>query len=231
MPKREVKIKGNTFKYVYYKTSNYEPDETGYCAFVPLLKGCDTQAETLPLLDKNIKLAIKDWLDCQIGAVKEKHLENMKARCEISGASFFYEMAKNTPPEHIEKGFNSWYRKSLNDDTAFNNNQYIANLAWHAGFQYAVNPLSKADTLYIYDKENGHIMDTPLQNNTTKTLFITTEEVAKQLCMTPYTVRKYIRMGILQAIRIGKQYLIQQEDVNHLLEKIKKQNNQQEEKS
>jgi excisionase family DNA binding protein len=59
------------------------------------------------------------------------------------------------------------------------------------------------------------------------TLFINTEEVAKQLWMTPYTVRKYIRKGILQAVRIGKQYLIRQEDVNRLLEEMRQPKNQQ----
>ena len=59
------------------------------------------------------------------------------------------------------------------------------------------------------------------------TLFINTEEVAKQLWMTPYTVRKYIRKGILQAVRIGKHYLIRQEDVNRLLEEMRKPKNQQ----
>jgi excisionase family DNA binding protein len=60
-------------------------------------------------------------------------------------------------------------------------------------------------------------------------LFINTEEVAKQLWMTPYTVRKYIRKGILQGVRIGKQYLVRQEDVDHLLKDMTAPKNQKEE--
>ena len=59
------------------------------------------------------------------------------------------------------------------------------------------------------------------------TLFLNTEAVAKQLWMTPYTVRKYIRKGILKATRIGKHYLILEEDVNRLLEEMRQPKNQQ----
>jgi excisionase family DNA binding protein len=57
-------------------------------------------------------------------------------------------------------------------------------------------------------------------------LFINTEEVAKQLWMTPYTIRKYIRQGILKAVRMGKHYLIPQEEVDRLLKNMTTPKNQ-----
>jgi excisionase family DNA binding protein len=49
---------------------------------------------------------------------------------------------------------------------------------------------------------------------------LNTEEAAKRLYTTPYTVRKYIRQGKLAAARIGKQYLIMEEELLELLKKL-----------
>ena len=48
-------------------------------------------------------------------------------------------------------------------------------------------------------------------------MFLNTDQVAKQLWMTPYTIRKYIRLGILKARKVGKQYLVPQTEVDRLL--------------
>lgn len=48
-------------------------------------------------------------------------------------------------------------------------------------------------------------------------MFLKTDQVAKQLWMTPYTIRKYIRLGILKARKVGKQYLVPQTEVDRLL--------------
>ena len=50
---------------------------------------------------------------------------------------------------------------------------------------------------------------------------ITTEEASKRLFTTRYTVRKYIRKGLLEAIRVGKQYLIEEEKLTLFLESLR----------
>ena len=49
---------------------------------------------------------------------------------------------------------------------------------------------------------------------------ITTEEAAKRVFTTPYTIRKYIRQGKLLGAKFGKQYLIRESDLESLLEKM-----------
>lgn len=49
---------------------------------------------------------------------------------------------------------------------------------------------------------------------------ITTEEAAKRVFTTPYTIRKYIRQGKLLGAKLGKQYLIRESDLEALLEKM-----------
>jgi predicted RNase H-like HicB family nuclease len=140
MPKREVKLKGNTFKYLYYKTSNYEPDETGYCAFVPLFKGCATQAETLTELDKNVKLAIKDWLEpTSITVAKRQRLEQLE-RLVASKDYFCKALAENFSDELVNKGFKQWGMGY----SYLNDNKYkIASDAFTAGIKYALKAQSE----------------------------------------------------------------------------------------
>lgn len=47
---------------------------------------------------------------------------------------------------------------------------------------------------------------------------ITTFDAAKRIYTTPYTVRKYIRQGKLNAVLIGKQYLIKEDDLTAFVE-------------
>ena len=49
---------------------------------------------------------------------------------------------------------------------------------------------------------------------------MTTEEAAKRLFTTAYTIRKYVRQGKLQAARIGKQYLIPEEEFVQFLQRM-----------
>ena len=53
---------------------------------------------------------------------------------------------------------------------------------------------------------------------------ITTKEAAEMLYTTEYTVRKYIRNGRLTASRIGKQYLIDPNDIEKLLQEYRTNN-------
>lgn len=50
--------------------------------------------------------------------------------------------------------------------------------------------------------------------------YITTDEASKRLYTSAYTVRKYIRQGKLLAAKIGKQFLIQEEELVKFLEKM-----------
>lgn len=50
--------------------------------------------------------------------------------------------------------------------------------------------------------------------------FITTESAAKLLYTTAYTIRKYIRMGKVPALKIGRHYLISQQDLDKLLNSL-----------
>lgn len=47
--------------------------------------------------------------------------------------------------------------------------------------------------------------------------FYTVDEVAKELQITPYTVRLYIRQDKIKAQRIGRPYLISEEALNEFL--------------
>jgi predicted RNase H-like HicB family nuclease len=129
MPKREVKLKGNTFKkrevklkggntfkYVYYRKSLYEPDQSGYSAFVPIFKGCvtSTQNNSIKELEKQVKLAIKDWLEPTSLTVAERQRLEQLERLVASKDYFYKAMAENISEEWIEKGFESWYTKRCN---------------------------------------------------------------------------------------------------------------------
>ena len=50
--------------------------------------------------------------------------------------------------------------------------------------------------------------------------FITTEQAAKILWVTAYTIREYIKSKKLKAKRIGKRYLIAKSEVEKLLEDL-----------
>jgi len=49
---------------------------------------------------------------------------------------------------------------------------------------------------------------------------ITTEQASKILYVTPYTIREYIKKGMLKAKKLGKQYLIPKAEVENLLEEL-----------
>lgn len=51
--------------------------------------------------------------------------------------------------------------------------------------------------------------------------FYTVDEVAKELKVTPLTVRQYIKRGKIPAQRIGRPYLISQEALNNFLQPVK----------
>lgn len=53
-----------------------------------------------------------------------------------------------------------------------------------------------------------------------KTNIMTTEEASKILYVTPYTIREYIKKGMLKAKKLGKQYLIPQSEVENLLDEL-----------
>lgn len=48
--------------------------------------------------------------------------------------------------------------------------------------------------------------------------YVTTEHAAKKLFTTPYTIRKYIRQGRLKAIKLGKHYLIEPDNLDEFVQ-------------
>jgi excisionase family DNA binding protein len=50
--------------------------------------------------------------------------------------------------------------------------------------------------------------------------FVTTDDAAKRLYTTAYTIRKYIRQGKLQAAKIGKQFLITEDELTRFLKSM-----------
>jgi excisionase family DNA binding protein len=57
---------------------------------------------------------------------------------------------------------------------------------------------------------------------------MTTQQAASRLFTTAYTVRKYIRQGKLAAARVGKQYLILDEELTRLLKEMTYKRNNEE---
>lgn len=51
--------------------------------------------------------------------------------------------------------------------------------------------------------------------------FYTTDEVADILNASRYTVQKYIREGKLEAIKIGRRYLVKEEFLENMIEREK----------
>ena len=50
-----------------------------------------------------------------------------------------------------------------------------------------------------------------------KDQLLTVREVAELLCVSPQTVRAWIRLGNLHALRIGKKYLVRRSVIDKLL--------------
>lgn len=48
----------------------------------------------------------------------------------------------------------------------------------------------------------------------------TAKQVASQLSITTYTVRKYVRLGRIPAFKLGKQWLFKKEDVELFIETL-----------
>ena len=94
--KKTVTYKGNTFKYVYYRNSLYEPDESGYSAFVPIFKGCftSTPSNSIKELEKQVKLAIKDWLEPTSLTVDERQRLESLERLVCSMDDFYKAMSE-----------------------------------------------------------------------------------------------------------------------------------------
>jgi excisionase family DNA binding protein len=85
-------------------------------------------------------------------------------------------------------------------------------------FQHSItqhNVLShKEDLIATYDKHILYVVKCCFRG---LPMLLKTEDVAQQLYMTAYTIRKYIRLGKLKARKVGKQYLVPQTEVDRIL--------------
>lgn len=68
-----------------------------------------------------------------------------------------------------------------------------------------------------------------INTNTSKEL-ITTKEASKRLFLTEYTIRKYIRRGVIKAKKLNKHYLIPCIEIEKLLDDSFRMTNQDKEK-
>jgi excisionase family DNA binding protein len=58
--------------------------------------------------------------------------------------------------------------------------------------------------------------------------FLTTEDIAEQLQVTEYTVRKWIRDGAIPAIRVGKNWRVAPADYQAFLQRLRDQQTKEE---
>jgi hypothetical protein len=113
---KTVTYKGNTFIYTIHDCREEGNGEKGYIAFVDLFKGCvtSTPSNNFRQLEKQVRSAIKDWLEpTSLNVAERQRLESLE-RLVRSKDYFYKSMAENVSEEWIEKGFESWYTKRCN---------------------------------------------------------------------------------------------------------------------
>jgi excisionase family DNA binding protein len=61
--------------------------------------------------------------------------------------------------------------------------------------------------------------------------FLTTQDASKMLYLTEYTVRKYIRKGLIKAIKLNKHYLINKSEIDRILQTFSVEDKKEEKQS
>ncbi|MFN5540489.1 MAG: helix-turn-helix domain-containing protein [Candidatus Melainabacteria bacterium] len=61
--------------------------------------------------------------------------------------------------------------------------------------------------------------------------FLTTQDASKMLYLTEYTVRKYIRKGLIKAIKLNKHYLINKSEIDRILQTFSIEDKKEEKQS
>jgi predicted RNase H-like HicB family nuclease len=99
--KKTVTYKGNIFTYTLHDCREEGNGEKGYIAFVDLFKGCvtSTQNNSIRELEKQVRSAIKDWLEpTSLNVAERQRLESLE-RLVASKDYFYKAMAENVSDE------------------------------------------------------------------------------------------------------------------------------------
>lgn len=99
--KKTVTYKGNIFTYTLHDCREEGNGEKGYIAFVDLFKGCVTSTpnNSIRELEKQVRSAIKDWLEpTSLNVAERQRLESLE-RLVASKDYFYKAMAENVSDE------------------------------------------------------------------------------------------------------------------------------------
>jgi len=143
--KKTITYKGNIFTYTLHDCKDEGNGEKGYIAFVDLFKGCvtSTQGNSIRELEKQVKLAIKDWLKAETITNEERQeLESLKSLVE-SRNFFFKTQADSITDEWVNEGFKNW-ENTLNSNTPLSPYDSMK-LGFKAGIQYALKTQTEGE--------------------------------------------------------------------------------------
>ena len=103
--KKSVTYKGNIFIYTLHDCRDEGNGEKGYTAFVDLFNGCVTsiQNNNMKELEKQVRSAIKDWLEpTSLNVAERQRLEQLERLVAVK--DYFYKaMADSVSDEYVEK--------------------------------------------------------------------------------------------------------------------------------
>jgi hypothetical protein len=103
--KKTVTYKGNIFIYTVYDCRKEGNGEKGYVADVDLFNGCMTsiQSNNMRELEKQVRSAIKDWLEpTSLNVAERQRLEQLERLVAVK--DYFYKaMADSVSDEYVEK--------------------------------------------------------------------------------------------------------------------------------
>lgn len=143
--KKTITYKGNIFTYTLHDCRDEGNGEKGYIAFVDLFKGCvtSTQGNSIRELEKQVKLAIKDWLEAETITNEERQeLESLKML--VASRNFFFKtQADSITDEWVNEGFKNW-ENTLNPNTPLSPYDSMK-LGFKAGIQYALKAQTEGE--------------------------------------------------------------------------------------
>lgn len=116
-----VTYKGNTFICTLHDCRDEGNGERGYIAFVDLFKGCVTSTpnNNFRQLERQVRSAIKDWLEpTSLSVAERQRLESLE-RLVRSKDYFYKAMADSVSDEYVEDGFLAYVAQSSRLDIKY----------------------------------------------------------------------------------------------------------------
>ena len=140
--KKTVTYKGNIFTYTLHDCRDEGNGENGYVAFVDLFKGCVTSTpnNNIRELEKQVRSAIKEWLEpTSLNVAERQRLEQLE-RLVASKDYFYKAMADNVSDEYVEKCIEQFLEsKKIEHGLSFIcSTDTLLREAIKAGIQYAL---------------------------------------------------------------------------------------------